>query len=87
MSLPQQSLDLTTYPTTSLQQLGLFIVIFFPVLSSLIVSLRIYGRVTTKNFGWDDTFIIAAVVRLCIFAVRFRVSTISVLSTAPGMLK
>lgn len=61
-SLPQQSLDLSTYPTTSLQQFGFFIIFFFPALAFFIVSLRIYGRVSTKTFGWDDGFIIAATV-------------------------
>lgn len=59
-TLPQQSLDLSTYPTTPLQQFGLFLIIFFPTISVLLVSLRIYDRTKTKTFGADDYFIIAA---------------------------
>jgi hypothetical protein len=61
-ALPQQSLDLSTYPTTGLQQFGLFIIIFFPVLSVLLVGLRVYDRAKTKTFGLDDGFIIVAAV-------------------------
>lgn len=60
--LPQQSLDLSTYPTTSLQQFGLFLIVFFPAVSVLLVGLRIYDRAKTKTFGADDYFIIAAAV-------------------------
>jgi hypothetical protein len=60
--LPQQSLDLSTYPTTGLQQFGLFLIIFFPALSVLLVGLRVYDRAKTKTFGIDDGFIIVAAV-------------------------
>lgn len=60
--LPQQSLDLSSYPTSGLQQFGLFIVIFFPALSLLLVGLRIYDRARTKTIGVDDFFIIGATV-------------------------
>lgn len=55
-------MDLSAYPTTLLQQFGFFIIFFFPTVSLLVVSLRVYDRILTKNFGWDDIFIIAAVV-------------------------
>ncbi|KAK4098418.1 hypothetical protein N658DRAFT_432043 [Parathielavia hyrcaniae] len=58
--LPQQSLDLNSYPTTGLQQFGLFILVFFPVVSVLLVGLRVYDRAKTKTFGLDDGFIIVA---------------------------
>jgi len=60
--LPPQSLDLSNYPTTGLQQFGLFLVVFFPVLSALLVGLRVYDRARTKAFGLDDAFIIVATV-------------------------
>ncbi|KAK5654576.1 hypothetical protein OQA88_7205 [Cercophora sp. LCS_1] len=60
--LPHQSLDLSTYPTTGLQQFGLFLQVFFPVLSVLLVGLRVYDRATTKTFGVDDVFIVAATI-------------------------
>lgn len=69
-ALPQQSLDLASYPTTGLQQFGLFIVIFFPVVSVLLVGLRVYDRARTKTVGIDDYFIIAATVRCISFDGR-----------------
>lgn len=68
--LPQQSLDLSAYPTTGLQQFGLFIIIFFPVISVLLVSLRVYDRVSTRTFGIDDGFIVLATVRGDIREIR-----------------
>ncbi|KAK3386675.1 hypothetical protein B0H63DRAFT_468209 [Podospora didyma] len=59
---PQQSLDIASYPTTGLQQFGLFVIIFFPVLSVLLVGLRVYDRLKTKTFGLDDAFILMATV-------------------------
>jgi hypothetical protein len=61
-ALPPQSLDLSSYPTTGLQQFGLFIVVFFPALSALLIGLRVYDRSRTKSFGLDDAFIIVATV-------------------------
>ena len=55
--LPQQSWDLSTYPTTPLQQSGLFILIFFPTVSVLLVSPRLYDRIKGNAFGLDDAFI------------------------------
>lgn len=69
LPLPQQSLDLSTYPTTPLQQFGLFLIIFFPALSVVFVSLRIYDRFKTKTFGADDYFIIAAGILAALSAV------------------
>ncbi|KAK0722394.1 hypothetical protein B0T26DRAFT_604717, partial [Lasiosphaeria miniovina] len=67
--LPQQSLDLSSYPTTGLQQFGLFIIIFFPALSVLLVGLRLYDRIKTKSFGADDAFIVTAAVLAAVEAV------------------
>ncbi|KAK0616663.1 hypothetical protein B0T14DRAFT_588881 [Immersiella caudata] len=61
-ALPPQSLDLSSYPTTGLQRFGLFIIVFFPTLSALLVGLRVYDRTRTKAFGLDDGFIIVATV-------------------------
>ncbi len=63
--LPQQSLDLSSYPTTGLQQFGFFLIFFFPAVSVVLVGLRLYDRATTRLFGIDDGFILVATVRLC----------------------
>jgi len=60
--LPLESMDLSTYPTTSLQQAGFFVVFFFPALALIVVSLRVYNRISARTFGWDDGFIVAAMV-------------------------
>lgn len=60
--LASSPLDFSDYPSSSLQQLGFFVLFFFPTLSLLIVALRLYGRLSTKTFGWDDVFIIPALV-------------------------
>ncbi len=67
--LPQQSLDLSSYPTTGLQQFGFFILFFFPAVSVLLVGLRVYDRVVTRLFGVDDAFILMATVSWFIFAL------------------
>lgn len=64
--LPQQSLDLSSYPTSGLQTFGLFLIIFFPALSLVLVGLRVYDRARTKTIGIDDWFIITATVCCCI---------------------
>jgi hypothetical protein len=71
-TLPQQSLDLSSYPTTGLQQFGFFILFFFPALSVVLVGLRLYDRATTRLFGLDDAFIIVATVCSCL---RYLIST------------
>lgn len=40
------------YPETGLQQIGFFILFFFPALALIVVGLRVYSRVSTKQFGW-----------------------------------
>ncbi|KIH94417.1 hypothetical protein SPBR_05900 [Sporothrix brasiliensis 5110] len=50
------------YPTSPLQQFGFAIIVFFPVLAFIIVMLRVYSRVSTKQFGIDDTLIIIAMI-------------------------
>jgi hypothetical protein len=48
--------------TSGLQELALFITVFFPALALIIVCLRTYSRTTTGQFGWDDGLIIVAMV-------------------------
>ncbi|OBS24610.1 hypothetical protein FPOA_05150 [Fusarium poae] len=50
----------TTLPTTPLQQKGLAALFIFPSLSILIVSMRIYSRVTSRTTGLDDYLILGA---------------------------
>ncbi|KAL1899811.1 hypothetical protein Sste5346_002677 [Sporothrix stenoceras] len=50
------------YPTSPLQQFGFAIIVFFPVLAFIIVCLRVYSRVNTKQFGIDDALIIVAMI-------------------------
>lgn len=65
--LPQQSLDLSTYPTSGLQTFALFIIIFFPLISVTVVGLRIYDRVTSRTFSLDDVFIVGATVSVMLY--------------------
>ncbi|CAK7226595.1 hypothetical protein SBRCBS47491_006285 [Sporothrix bragantina] len=51
-----------TYPTSPLQQFGFAIILFFPLLAFIIVVLRVYSRISTKQFGIDDALIIVAMV-------------------------
>ncbi|KAK8062824.1 hypothetical protein PG997_014921 [Apiospora hydei] len=60
--LPTESTDLSTYPTTSLQQIGFFIIFFLPALALVVISLRVYSRCSSRTFGWDDGFIVAAMI-------------------------
>ncbi|ROT43009.1 hypothetical protein SODALDRAFT_327179 [Sodiomyces alkalinus F11] len=48
------------YPYSPLQHVGFFILFFFPALALIAVSLRIYTRIKTKQPGWDDFFIVLA---------------------------
>lgn len=73
--LPQQSLDLSSYPTTGLQQFGFFILFFFPALSVVLVGLRLYDRATTRLFGLDDAFIIVATVCSCLIYLIYLITT------------
>lgn len=49
--LPPVSNDYV-YPPSSLQHIGFFILFFFPTLALIVVALRVYSRVSTKQFGW-----------------------------------
>jgi hypothetical protein len=60
--LPPPPLDFTEYMTSPRQQGALFMVFFFPALALITVCLRIYNRLSSKSFGWDDGLIIAAMV-------------------------
>ncbi|KAI1480258.1 hypothetical protein K445DRAFT_24461 [Daldinia sp. EC12] len=42
------------YPYSPLQQGGFFILFFFPAIALIVVGLRVYGRVRSRQFGWDD---------------------------------
>ncbi|KAK7409729.1 hypothetical protein QQX98_008110 [Neonectria punicea] len=48
------------YPYSRLQHIGFFILFFFPALALLVWSLRIYGRFSTKQYGFDDLLITLA---------------------------
>lgn len=50
------------YPTSPLQQFGFAIILFFPLLAFIIVSLRVYSRLKTKQFGVDDALIVVAMI-------------------------
>ncbi|KAL6916878.1 hypothetical protein FSHL1_008448 [Fusarium sambucinum] len=50
----------TTLPTTPLQQKGLAALFIFPSLSIMVVSMRIYSRVTSRTTGLDDYLILGA---------------------------
>ncbi|KAK1966038.1 integral membrane protein [Colletotrichum sublineola] len=47
-------------PTSWLQNLGIAIQVFCPALTLVVVLLRLYIRFDTKNLGWDDACICAA---------------------------
>lgn len=49
--------DVAKIPTPPLQQVGLFVIFFFPSLSIVAVSLRFYTRITMRTLGLG-TFII-----------------------------
>ncbi|KAM7209666.1 hypothetical protein V8F20_000069 [Naviculisporaceae sp. PSN 640] len=49
-------------PHTALQDFGLFLTAFFPVLSIIVCGLRFYSKYVAKRFGIDDWFIVAAVI-------------------------
>ncbi|EFX04475.1 hypothetical protein CMQ_1403 [Grosmannia clavigera kw1407] len=51
-----------SHPSSPLQRFGLSIVLFFPLLAVLVVGLRVYSRLQTKQFGLDDGIIILAAV-------------------------
>ncbi|KAI5456054.1 hypothetical protein BGZ63DRAFT_436065 [Mariannaea sp. PMI_226] len=46
--------DVSKIPTPPLQRTGLFIIFFFPSLSIVVYSLRVYTRLTMRTFGLDD---------------------------------
>ncbi|KAI2465660.1 hypothetical protein F4781DRAFT_408497 [Annulohypoxylon bovei var. microspora] len=50
--------DITdAYPYSPLQQGGIFILFFFPAVAFTVVGLRVYGRVRSRQFGWDDALV------------------------------
>lgn len=70
--LESSPLDFSNYPSSSLQRFGFFVLFFFPALSLLVVALRLYGRLSTKTFGWDDAFIVPALVSPAVTGTRPR---------------
>jgi hypothetical protein len=46
--------SISDLPTSSLQKAGIALEIMFPLLSLITVSLRVYARLTTRNFGWGE---------------------------------
>ncbi|KAI0118573.1 hypothetical protein F4776DRAFT_666006 [Hypoxylon sp. NC0597] len=53
--------DITdTYPYSPLQHGGFFILFFFPAIALAVVGLRVYGRVRSRQFGWDDVLVCMA---------------------------
>lgn len=49
--------------TTGFQQFGFAIVLFFPLLAFITCCLRVYGRISAKQFGLDDLLVVVAMVR------------------------
>lgn len=43
------------YPYSSLQHTGIALLFLFPALAFIVVALRIYTRVITKQFGWGES--------------------------------
>lgn len=41
-------------PSSRLQNIGIGLEILFPILSVIVVALRIYARVVSRNFGWGE---------------------------------
>ncbi|KAK1594908.1 CFEM domain-containing protein [Colletotrichum navitas] len=58
-ALPPVSNDYP-YPYSPLQHIGFFILFFFPVVAVIVVALRVYSRISSKQFGWDDGLICLA---------------------------
>ncbi|KAI0009553.1 hypothetical protein F4779DRAFT_640394 [Xylariaceae sp. FL0662B] len=50
------------YPYSPLQQGGFFILFFFPAIALVIISLRVYERTRSRQFGWDDVLACVAMV-------------------------
>ncbi|RSL45993.1 hypothetical protein CEP53_010525 [Fusarium sp. AF-6] len=46
--------DVTKIPTPPLQRTGLFVIFFFPAMSTVIYAFRVYTRVTMRTMGLDD---------------------------------
>lgn len=44
--------SISDLPTSPLQKVGIALEVLFPLLSLITVSLRVYARLITKNFGW-----------------------------------
>lgn len=48
--------------TTSMQQFGFAIILFFPILAFISCALRVYGRLGAKQLGLDDILVCVAMV-------------------------
>lgn len=44
------------YPYSRLQHIGFFILFFFNALAIAVFTLRLYGRLSTKQFGWGEFY-------------------------------
>jgi hypothetical protein len=49
--------------TTPMQQFGFAIIFFFPILAFICCALRVYSRMSVKQFGIDDLLVCVAMVR------------------------
>ncbi|KAI0596740.1 CFEM domain-containing protein [Biscogniauxia sp. FL1348] len=58
--LSEPTVDL--YPYSPLQQDGIFVLFFFPSIALIVVGLRVYGRIKSRQFGWDDVLTCVAMV-------------------------
>lgn len=62
--------DVDLFPYSGLQQAGFFILFFFPSVALLVVALRLWSRLSNKQFGWDDALISAAMVCFSHLAIQ-----------------
>lgn len=56
--------SISDLPTSSLQKTGIALEILFPLLSLITVSLRVYARLITRNFGWGEFILVSLPVTL-----------------------
>jgi hypothetical protein len=56
--------DVAKIPTPSLQRTGLFIIFFFPAMSTVIFALRAYTRITMRTLGLGASSILSGETRI-----------------------
>ncbi|CAM1508730.1 Fc.00g055780.m01.CDS01 [Cosmosporella sp. VM-42] len=54
---PEPYPDVSKIPTPPLQRVGIFIIFFFPAMSTIVIALRFYTRVTMRTLGLDRRYI------------------------------